>query len=510
MVLIVHRFGHIESSIVFPGGLRLEALDDMAAILGIDIGTTSTKAIVFDPDKGVVAEAERDAVLVSRQAGWAEEDAEVWWSNACELIRELVAGRSIAAVGVTGMVPCVVLSDADGRLLRPSIQQNDARALSEITELRAAFDDDRILARTGAPITQQSVAPTLLWLSRHEPAVWSRAALVQGSYDFIVSRLTGAPGVEVNWAVESGLYDLETAAWADDVLAAADISPSLLPPIRQPLDVAGVVTPAAATETGLDAGVPVMSGVADHVAAAFAAGVIDEGELLIKLGGAGDILMATDTPLIDERLFFDLHVIPGKYLPNGCMATSGSLIRWFQRELAQGRPLRELDNEARAVAAGADGVLALPYFLGEKTPLNDPNARGAFVGLHLGHTRAHLYRAVLEAVAYGFRHHIEVFAELGHAPQRIRVSDGGAKSAVWTQIIADVLNAPLEIIAGQGGAAVGAAFVAGMAVGSFSDWREIERFASVSASVAPQPADAYERGYRAYRSLYPALKEVLR
>ena len=164
----------------------------------------------------------------------------------------------------------------------------------------------------------------------------------------------------------------------------------------------------------------------------------------------------------------------------------------------------------RSRASGAEGVLALPYFLGEKTPLNDPNARGAFVGLHLGHTRAHLYRAVLEAVAYGFRHHVEVFTELGHPPQRIRVSDGGARSAIWTQIIADVLNAPLEIVAGQGGAAVGAAFVAGMAMGSFSDWREIERFAEVGAIVQPRPCDVYERGYLAYRSLYPALQNLSR
>jgi xylulokinase len=424
------------------------------------------------------------------------------------MVRELATGQSIAAVGVTGMVPCIVLSDANGELLRPSIQQNDARAIDEITELRAAFDGVRTLARTGAPITQQSIAPKLLWLARHEPEIWSQVALIQGSYDFIASRLTGAPGVEANWAVESGMYDLETKGWAEDVFASAGVPLDRLPAIRQPLDVAGLVSRRAADETGLSAGVPVMAGVADHVGAAFAAGVIDEGELLIKLGGAGDILMATDTPLIDARLFFDLHVIPGKYLPNGCMATSGSLIRWFQTEIAQGRPLRELDEEAEAVGAGAGGVVALPYFLGEKTPLNDPNARGAFVGLHLGHTRAHLYRAVLEAVAYAFRHHIEVFTELGHPPTRIRVSDGGAKSRIWTQIIADVIGMPIEVVEGQGGAAVAAAFVAGMAVGSFSDWRDIERFTTVSATVEPHLEDAYARGYRAYRDLYPALKEV--
>lgn len=481
----------------------------MKAILGIDIGTTSTKAIVFDPSKGVIAKAERDSNLVSRFAGWAEEDANLWWSNVVELIRELVAGQPVAAVAVTGMVPCVVLSDATGEPLRLSIQQNDARAVDEITELRRSLRDARILERTGAPITQQSIAPTLLWLARHEPDVWSRTKLIQGSYDFIVTRLTGVPGVEANWALESGLFDLETAAWANDVLAAANVPSGLLPPIRQPIDIVGAVSHEAAAATGLAEGVPVVGGAADHVAAAFAAGVIDEGEMLIKLGGAGDILMATNVPLIDERLFLDLHVIPGKYLPNGCMATSGSLIRWFQRELGQGLPLVDLDSEAQAVGAGAGGIVALPYFLGEKTPLNDPHARGAFVGLHLGHRRAHLYRALLEAVAYGFRHHIEVLADLGQEPQRIRVSDGGAKSRVWTQIIADVIGKPVEIVDGQGGAAVGAAFVAGMAVGLFSDWREIDRFTTVSASITSHPDDVYERGYQAYRRLYPALREVL-
>jgi xylulokinase len=479
----------------------------MALILGIDIGTTSTKGVLLDSKKGVVAEAARDTGLISRRAGWAEEDAELWWRNVRELVQELRA-QKVAAVGVTGMVPCVVLSDGDGRVLRPSIQQNDARAVEEIETLRQALSASDVLKRTGAPITQQSIGPKLMWLAAREPDIWSRAALVQGSYDFIVTRLTGSPGVEANWAVESGLYDLGSRAWATDILDTAGIPATLLPSVRQASDQAGTVTKAAARETGLREGTPVMAGAADHVAAAFAAGVIDEGDLLVKLGGAGDILMATDAPLIDERLYFDLHVIPGKYLPNGCMATSGSLIRWFAQELAPERSLQELDAEAEAVGAGADGVLALPYFLGEKTPLNDPRARGAFVGLHLGHTRAHLYRALLESIAYAFRHHVDVFRELGHVPQRIRVSDGGARSVTWTQIIADVLGAPLEVIAGQGGPAMACAFIAGMAIGEFSDWRQIERFVKTTRTVTPHVEAVYERGYRAYRSLYPALKEV--
>ncbi len=481
----------------------------MSVLLGIDIGTTSTKAVLLDPEDGVVAEAERESRLESRQATWAEEDPNLWWSNVCEIARELVPGHEITCVGVTGMVPCAVLTDAHGESLRPSIQQNDARASEEIAELRSMLPADAILKRTGSAITQQSIAPKLMWLARHEPEVYRQAKLVQGSYDFIITRLTAAPGVEDNWAVESGLYDLTTRSWATDVLSAAGVEASVLPDVRRPTDIAGRVTDDAAAATGLPAGVRVAGGAADHVAAAFAAGLLEDGQMLIKIGGAGDILMSSSTPLFDERLFLDLHVIPGMYMPNGCMATSGSLLRWFQHELADGQPLVALDAAAASIAPGSEGITALPYFLGEKTPINDPDARGAFVGMHLGHTRAHMYRALLEAVAFGFRHHVEVFAELDLPTRHVRVGEGGARSALWTQIIADVIKLPVEVISSMAGAALGAAFVAGKAVGVFARWDEVRRFIGPTHTVDPQPNAAYERGYRIYRELYPALKEVI-
>jgi xylulokinase len=191
------------------------------------------------------------------------------------------------------------------------------------------------------------------------------------------------------------------------------------------------------------------------------------------------------------------------------MATSGSLIRWFQRVLADGTELSELDKEAERVAPGSGGIIALPYFLGEKTPINDPDATGAFVGLQLAHDRGNLFRAVLEGIAFGFRHHLDVFEELGHPPRRVRVTDGGSKSRVWTQITADVLGLPLEKIAMRSGSAVAAAFVAGIGVGIFDDWRDIESFVAVTEVVEPSPNDAYDHNYAVYRSLYPALKEVL-
>jgi xylulokinase len=480
----------------------------VSLLLGIDIGTTATKAILLDDRRGLVAEAEQPTKLHSDQPGWAEEDVEEWWANLAALSRRLTAERRPDAVGVSGMVPCVVLLDAEGRPLRRSIQQNDARATSEIAELQAELADADILRRTGSPITQQSVAPTIRWLARHEPAALSDAVTLCGSYDAMVGRLTGQRSVELNWAVESGLYDLHTADWAADVVAAAGLDTDLLPPVRRPHEVLGEVTAAAAALTGLREGTPVVAGSADHVASAFAAGLVREGDVLVKLGGAGDILVTTATPVTDDRLYLDMHLSPGLYLPNGCMASSGSFIRWFQRELAGGEALEVLDAEADAAGPGARGIVALPYMLGEKTPLNDPEARGVFSGLSLSHRRGDLFRAVLESIAYGFRHHLDVFAELGLRPQRVRVTNGGARSALWPQVTADVIGLPLETLRSHPGSALGVAFAAGIGIGAFEAWSDIERFVEPGTVIQPRHDAAHDAGYARYRALYPALKEV--
>lgn len=481
----------------------------MTLVLGIDVGTTATKAVLLDADEGVVSAAERPSELLSERPGWAEEDALAWWANVRELTAELDVER-VRAVGVSGMVPCVVALGADGDPLRRSIQQNDARAAHEVEEVSTRLGGADVLERTGSPVTQQSVAPTVLWLERHEPEVLHAARAIVGSYDFIASKPTGQLAVERNWALESGLFDFRANEWAADICDAIDLDPGLLPAVLAPSDVTGEVTSAAAQATGLHAGTPVVAGAADHVASAFAAGLLEEGDLLVKLGGAGDILLTTTAPLVDERLYLDYHLAPDRWLPNGCMATSGSLIRWFQRELGGGASLEDLDVEAEAVPAGAGGIVALPYFLGEKTPVNDPGARGAFVGLHLGHTRGALFRALLESIAFGFRHHLDVFAERGFAVGRVRVTNGGARSRLWTQVTADVLGRPLEAPAG-GGSALGAAFAAGMGTGVFSDWSEITRFVSIRETIDPDPAAAepYEKAYATYRDLYPSLRPLV-
>jgi xylulokinase len=206
----------------------------MSLLLGVDVETTATKAVLLDPDTGPVASGERPVQLRSPIPGYAEESPDEWWLNVVALCRELCSGREVAGVGVTGMVPCVIPLDAQRSPLRPSIQQNDARAVKEIDELRRRLADARVLERTGSPLTQQSVGPKLLWLAKNEPETWARIALIIGSYEFVASRLVGEAFVEANWALESGLFDLETGDWGADLLEACETTRGLLPPVRRP------------------------------------------------------------------------------------------------------------------------------------------------------------------------------------------------------------------------------------------------------------------------------------
>ena len=481
-------------------------------LLGLDLGTTAVKAVVLDPQRGIGASGSLPNQPASPHPGWSEQDAGAWLANALALIPRVCADagiqpEAVAGVGVAGCVPCVILLDEDDEPLRPALLYNDARAHAEIEELSAELDPAEVLRRTGAGVTQQSVGPKLRWLQRHEPEAWARTARIAGSYDWLAGVLADAEFSERNWALESGLYDLGDDDYAPDLCAAAGIERGMLGPIRDPRQVIGGISADVARLTGLAEGIPVVAGLADHVSSAFAAGLAEHGDLLVKLGGSVDVLACSDRPLLDARLYLDAHPSPGLWLPNGCMASGGSGVRWFQRELAGGAALHVLDAEAAATPPGAAGIVMLPYLLGEKTPVNDPLARGAIVGLSLAHGRGHVFRALLESFAYGVRHHLEVLAEHGVRPTRARVTNGGASSALWKQIVADVTGLVLEPVVDHPGSALGAAYAAGMGTGAFAEWTEIARFVALAEPIVPRPATAevYDVRYRAYRALYGAL-----
>jgi len=483
-------------------------------LMGIDIGTTATKIILIDLKGHVIASVEKPSTLLSQHAGWAEEDANLWWQNVqvgvpeCIQKAGIVAGQ-IAAVGTSGMVPTIVLLDENDQVLRNSIQQNDARAVTEIEYLRSKTDAADILHRTGSAITQQTIGTKILWLRHHEPQVLNKAVHLMGSYEFIVHRLTGAYYLERNWALESGYFDLYKEDWDDNILALSTIDRSILANVYWPSEIIGQVTPLAAALTGLKTGTPVVAGSADHIASSFSSGLKNQGDLLVKLGGAGDIMISLDEIVVDERLFLDYHDIPGKFIASGCMASSGSLIKWFRNQFAPQMDYPDLDKAAEAIHAGSDGLILLPYFLGEKTPIQDPLARGTLVGLTLTHTNAHVYRAVLEGISYGFYHHLVVLADHGMTPTKARCANGGARSALWKQVTADVLGICLEQVADHPGSSLGAAFCAGMGVGAFKGWDEIERYIKVSTITKPDPENhiRYQKLFVLYREIYESLKD---
>jgi xylulokinase len=490
----------------------------MSYVLGLDIGTTSTIGILVRPEGEVADLTSRPVDLHSERTGWAEQDPQQWWTNVREIVLEMLAKgidpRQISAIGVTGMLPALILLDEAGNLLRPSIQQSDARCGAEVEELKRELDSAEFTARAGNGINQQLIAPRLRWIEKHEPHVFRKIATAFGSYDYINWRLTGERAVEKNWALEGGLVNLASGTIADDLVSLAHIPRGALPRKSTSHEVLGHVTAKAAAETGLMEGTPVVGGAADLIASALGAGITQKGDVLLKFGGSVDILIATDRPVPDPRMYLDYHLVPGLYMPNGCMATGGTGLNWFVNTFATGvlRDARAtgnsvyslLDQKAAAVPAGADGLTVLPYFLGEKTPIHDPFARGLFSGLTLSHTIGHLWRAMLEGYAYALAHHVEVLHELGYTTTRYLASDGGSNSKIWMQIVADILQEPVQLLCGHPGSCLGAAWTAAIGARLSDNWSGISKFVTKGALIEPNArnAEIYAEGYRVFRSLY--------
>lgn len=486
-------------------------MPERTVTLGIDIGSSATKAVLVDLELGVVASASRPVALNSPLPGWAEADPGVWWDNVAALVLELLAGSGLSsdvvtAVGCAGMVPAVICLDASGDPLAPAILQNDARATAEITELIDELESVDLLQRTGSVLTQQSVAPTMRWLQRHRPKLWEDTSLVVGSYDWMAIVLGAQPHVEQNWGLEGGLFGFDGQS-VEEVWKAVGLEPGRVPGVRQPGSIVGEVSKQAASHTGLRAGTVIAVGGADHVLSAYGAGLAEKGDWLIKLGGAGDILAVSEAPILDPRLYLDAHPVSGLWLPNGCMATSGSLLRWTQT-IFGGPELLTLDAEADQEQPAA--LVCLPYFLGEKSPHHDPDLRGAFIGLHLGTSRGGMYRAALEAIAYGFRQHREILTDLHLNLGRPRVTNGGSKSTLWKQIIADVLQQPLTPVIDHPGAALGAAIAAAKATGAIASWDAVGEFVRLGPPIEPRSevTAVYEEGYSMYTELDPAIRSL--
>jgi xylulokinase len=481
-------------------------------LVGVDMGTGSTKGVLVEPGGTVVATASRPHQMSLPRPRWAEMDAEAdWWGDTVAVIAELVAGvdpGAIAGVCVSGLGPCLLVGDEDDRPLRAAILYGiDMRATEEIAELTERYGADAIRERCGKELSTQAVGPKLLWVRRHEPEVWDRARRWYSSHSFVVARLTGEYVLDHHTASQCDpLYDLAANDWAADW--ADDVAPGLeRPRLVWPSEVVGSVTDRAAEQTGLRAGTPVCAGTVDAWAEGFSAGVRAPGDLMLMYGSTMFFVQAVGAPAAHPGLWATAGVERGTYTLAAGMATSGSLTMWLQ-ELVGGVPFEELVAEAAKTPAGADGLLVLPYFAGERTPIFDPHARGVVAGLTLRHRRGHLFRAVYEGIAYGIRQILEVFEEAAGPAARVVAVGGGTQGGLWTQIVTDVTGRDQLLPAQTIGASYGDALLAAIGIGLVApetDWSH------VASRLAPDPSvrHLYDELYDAYCRLYPATREQL-
>jgi xylulokinase len=474
--------------------------------LGVDVGSSSTKGVLVRPDGRVLAEAARPHQIAHPRPGWAEQDPERdWWDGLVAVCRELLARGlgQITAVGVSGLGPCVVAADATGRPLRPAILYGiDTRAGREITELTERFGAGEILARCGSPLTSQSAGPKLAWLVRHEPDVWAATRCFFTAGSWLVHRLTGEYVLDHHSASQCGpLYDVRENRWADDW--ATDVAPGLpLPRLAWAHEVLGTVSAGAAAATGLPKGIPVAAGTIDSWAEVVASGLRGPGEALLVYGTTMFLIEVGTGAAPDARLWSTTAFVPGERNLAAGLATAGALAVWM-KGVAGDIPYETLFEEVAAAGPGAGGLLALPYFNGERTPLFDPDARGLLLGLTTSHTRGHVTRALLEGAALAVRHNLDVMREAGAHIGALRASGGGARGPLWPQIVSDVTQLPQQGLAETAGAAYGDALLAAIATGAAgldTVWAAAATRFTPDAALAAR----YDELYGLYRQLYPA------
>ncbi len=480
-------------------------------LLGIDLGTGSSKGVLTTPEGEIVATAVRPRPhsMSMPRPGWAEVDAEeVWWGDVVALCRELLpqAGGSVAAITVSGVGPCLLLTDAAGRPVRPAILYGiDARATTEIEELDDRLGSAAVLERCGTPLTTQAVGPKALWMQRHEPEHWQQASHWFSSSSFVAFRLTGEYVLDHHTASQSvPLYDIEASAWFEPWYA--EVMGALpAPRLVWPTEVVGLVTAEVAALTGLAEGTPVCAGTVDAWAEAFSGGVRAPGDLMLMYGSTMFFVQELAALARHPQLWNTRGIAPGSQCLAAGMSTSGSLTGWV-RSLVGDVPFETLVSEAAQVPAGADGLLLLPYFSGERTPIFDPHARGVLAGLSLRHHRGHVFRAVYEGIAFGIRQILELLDTETNPVKRLVAVGGGTQGGLWTQVVSDVTGRAQEVPEQTIGASYGDALMAAIGVGLVAPDTDWARVADV---IEPDPdlRPLYDELYGLYGSLYPATRE---
>jgi xylulokinase len=494
------------------------------ALLGIDVGTGGTRAVLIDSHGRVIGSATAEhAPMSSPRIGWAEQSPEDWWRAACQAIQECLAKSStasqdVSAIGLTGQMHGLVLLDAGDQVVRPAIIWCDQRTGEECQEITNQVGAEKLIELTANPALTGFTLPKIWWVQRHEPERWGRVRSLMLPKDYIRFRLTGARAIDVADASGTLMFDVVRRRWSQPMLEISRIDEALLPQVFESQEVSGRVHEEGARLSGLRSGIPVVAGAGDQAAGAVGMGIVKPGAVSATIGTSGVVFAATSAPVLEPkgRMHTFCHAIPGRWHVMGVTQGAGLSLRWFRDQFGAGKddgrdPYDRLAEEAAKTPPGADGLFWTPYLMGERTPHLDPNARGSLVGITAQHTRAHVIRAILEGVAFSLRDSFTLFREIGVPIESIRLGGGGARSSLWQQIQADIYGMPVELIEADEGAAYGAALLAGVGAGS---WPSVEAACEATVRVAkrvqPNPKAAAQMNlqYAEYQKLYPALRGI--
>src|SRR5512134_247236 len=485
--------------------------------LGIDTSTTSSKALLIDEEGKVIAVASSPHTLQTPKPLWSEQDPREWWGAVAASIKRVlmesgVGAERVAAVGLTGQMHGLVLLDEAGNVLRPAILWNDQRTQAECDEIHARIGKEHFIQISGNVALTGFTAPKILWVQKNEPEVYAKARHVLLPKDYIRFKLTGEYAMDKADGAGTVLFDLKSRDWSPEILEKLGVDSAWMPRTFEGPEFTGRVTAEAALATGLKEGTPVAAGGGDQAAQAVGVGAVEPGVVALTVGTSGVVFATTPSALIEPegRLHAFCHAVPGMWHFMGVMLSAAGSLQWYRDTLAPTMSFDELLKEAEPVPAGSEGLQFLPYLSGERTPHPDPLARGAFVGLTVRHGRGHLTRAVLEGVAFGLKDSFSLIQYAGSgAITQVRASGGGTKSPLWRQILASVLEAELVTVNTSEGAAFGAALLAGVGTGAWSDVPSAcKAVVKITGSTNPEPSqvDAYRKAYPLYQELYPALK----
>ena len=486
----------------------------MKYLIGIDVGTSGTKSVLFDVEGNEIASCTEEYPLYQPKNGWAEQKPEDWWNAVCKTLNYLTSKAGdgeICGIGISGQMHGLVMLDENNQVIRNSIIWCDGRTTEECREIERIIGRDRLMEITCNPALEGFTAGKIRWVQKNEPENYKRCKHILLPKDYIRFMLTGEYATEVSDASGMQLLDIEGRCWSREVCDKLGIDMSLLAKVYESPEATGYITEEASALTGVKAGVVVAGGAGDNAAAAIGAGVCKSGKAFTTIGTSGVVFAHTDKPVFDKngRIHTFCCAVPGKWHVMGVTQAAGLSLNWFRNTLAKDISYKELDKQAEGIKIGADKLLYLPYLMGERTPILDVNSRGVFFGLSAMHTRAHMARAVMEGVSYSLYSCVELLSELGIDVSDMVACGGGGKSKLWQKILADVYGIDVKTLVSPECAALGVAILGGVAAGVYGSVEEgcdICVKEKSRTDTCPANHGEYMRFYKLYSQLYPALK----